>query len=317
MRIARPANLLLTLTMALLVGVGAGVVGAAATDLGPWPGVIAGAGAALLGLRRPLRRWRLARRPWPAEAERWLCEHVRFYRDLDEAGRARFRRDVRFILAEHTFEGVDGVEVTDTARLAVAAGAALMLHGRPDWEIPGRRTFLFYPDVFDADYHDTDDAEFDGMAHAQGPVILSLPAVFEGWAHPGDGSNVVLHELAHLFDFSTHYADGVPSLMAGSSADAWESLVRREMKKVRAGRSLLRRYAAHDPAEFFAVAVEVFFERPHALSARHPELYRALCALFYLDPRTPGTPPDGEKELPSDGERMHPRHPRRTGPNRE
>jgi len=47
---------------------------------------------------------------------------------------------------------------------------------------------------------------------------------------------------------------------------------------------LLDEYAAEDPAEFFAVATEFFFERPRALRARHPDLYTQLRVFYRQDP---------------------------------
>ena len=43
-------------------------------------------------------------------------------------------------------------------------------------------------------------------------------------------------------------------------------------------------YGASDPAEFFAVATEAFFERPQALAAEAPEVYRELAELYRLQP---------------------------------
>lgn len=48
--------------------------------------------------------------------------------------------------------------------------------------------------------------------------------------------------------------------------------------------TLIDPYGAEDPAEFFAVATEAFFERSRALRARHAELYRVLADLYALDP---------------------------------
>ncbi len=288
MQIVRPVTVWFYGVLALVLGGLTGLVGLRA-GLGSWPGGVVALGVLLVGVRRPLRRWRLARRPFPEAWRRWLDTHVPFYQALNTEGRCRFERDVQFFLAEQRFEGV-GVVVTDELRLAVAAGAALLLHGRPDWEWPARRTILFYADRFDEDYCEDTAGEFDGMAHAQGPIILSVKAVEEGWAVPNDGSNVVLHELAHVFDFGDLDADGMPTLLDPASAEAWRRLIRQEMVKVRQGRSLLRRYAATNAAEFFAVAVENFFERPELLAHRHPELFAALKAFFNLDPRYPGAP---------------------------
>ena len=48
--------------------------------------------------------------------------------------------------------------------------------------------------------------------------------------------------------------------------------------------ALLDAYAATNPAEFFAVATECFFEKPGALERRHPALYAELCRFYRRDP---------------------------------
>jgi len=48
---------------------------------------------------------------------------------------------------------------------------------------------------------------------------------------------------------------------------------------------VLRAYGAQNPAEFFAVATETFFEKPVALAREAPDLYRALQAFYKVDPR--------------------------------
>lgn len=233
--------------------------------------------------RRPLRRWRVAQQSFPEVWRQWLQRSVPLYGALAGDARDRFERDVLFFLDEWRFEGVADTAVQDRHRLAVAAGAALILHGRPDWELPTKRTILLYPDRFDDDYLGGRDADYDGMVHAQGPIILTRQAVEDSWAYPHNGDNVVLHELAHLFDFTHAEAVGVPTLMDPASAEAWEKLVQQEMRRAARGQSLLRPYAAENGAELFAVAVENFFERPGALKRRHEALYNALVNFFNLD----------------------------------
>jgi Mlc titration factor MtfA (ptsG expression regulator) len=48
--------------------------------------------------------------------------------------------------------------------------------------------------------------------------------------------------------------------------------------------TVLDAYGATDPAEFFAVATECFFERPKELKRKHPELYEELKDFFRQDP---------------------------------
>lgn len=285
MRIARPSSVAFYAALAFILGGGASVIGLNAVPNGAWWGLAPVLVVAVYALRQPWRRWQAAQQPFPDPWRRWLRRHVRLYRAAAPKAQRRFERDVQFFLREHAFEGVDGVAVTDERRLAVAAGAALLLHGRPDWELPAGRTILLYPDRFDDNYHGGAYADYDGMVHQQGPILLSARAVEESWANAEDGNNVVLHELAHLFDMTGAGADGVPSLVDRSSAAGWQALVGREMRRIRRGRSLLRGYGATAPSEFFATAVEVFFERPEALRQQHRELFDALAAFFNLDPR--------------------------------
>ncbi len=48
--------------------------------------------------------------------------------------------------------------------------------------------------------------------------------------------------------------------------------------------TLLDKYGATSPAEFFAVATECFFEKPTQLARRHPELYELFQAYYQQDP---------------------------------
>lgn len=286
MRIVRRSTIYTTVLLAAVVGGGVALI---AGHVGTWWALL-GIPAALVilwgGFRRSLRRWYTAHRPMPEEWRSWLETHVPLYGRLDEEARDHFDRDVRFVLDEYDFEGIGGVEVTPALRLSVAAGVALMLHGRPAWELPGSRTVLFYPERFNDAYYDSAAGEYDGMAHQQGPIILTAPAVEDSWTNSFGADNVVLHELAHLFDFDNEGPDGVPSLVAPGSAADWQSLVRKEMQHVRSGRSILRPYAAEAPSEFFAVAVETFFEQPRRMARHHAALFEALVAFFHLDPRT-------------------------------
>jgi MtfA peptidase len=99
----------------------------------------------------------------------------------------------------------------------------------------------------------------------------------------------VLHEFAHQLDFENFAADGVPALASRSDELSWAEVMRTEFALLRATDetgipTLLDTYGASNPAEFFAVATEAFFERPRALRRRHPKLYGELQLFFRQDP---------------------------------
>ena len=59
--------------------------------------------------------------------------------------------------------------------------------------------------------------------------------------------------------------------------------------------SVMDHYGATSPAEFFAVATETFFEKPHELAERHPELYGEFFKYYRVDPRAwQAAPPQPE-----------------------
>ena len=61
----------------------------------------------------------------------------------------------------------------------------------------------------------------------------------------------------------------------------YEQLRRRDE---RGRKNVLDRYGATNPAEFFAVATECFFEKPAQMKKKHPELYEELKEYYRQDP---------------------------------
>jgi Mlc titration factor MtfA (ptsG expression regulator) len=127
-----------------------------------------------------------------------------------------------------------------------------------------------------------------GQAHYRGPVVLSWTAARRGARFPGGGQNVVYHEFAHQLDMLDGITDGTPPL--GDDDDArrrWVEVCTAAYDAVRAaGSPVLRDYAGTNPAEFFAVATEVFFNRPVDLREHEPALYAELLGFYRQDPAT-------------------------------
>jgi Mlc titration factor MtfA (ptsG expression regulator) len=220
-----------------------------------------------------------------------------FYAKIDPVFRQRFEDLAALFLHDHRITGVGGVEITPSIRMMIASSAVRLLLGRPEWEYADFGEVLVYPGEFSDDgSFSTDlrrsDSRVAGMAHSSGgAVIISLPHLLGSFERP-DGGNVALHEFAHVMD-GLPWADGVPSALPAGAVRPWTEMMRNEFEKVRDGRSVLRDYAGKSPAELFAVAVEVFFERPRLLRAREPELYASLKDFFNQDPAAAGAEPDG------------------------
>lgn len=288
---------MLFVQVALTVAVGLALLWLGLEGGALWLTIVGPAGAAFVVvalLRRPLRRRRALAGPLDPKWRSIVEQRVEFYRRLDDAGRARFERNLRTVLADYRFEGV-GMEIDDELRILAASGAAVLLQGR-DWDYPAVRTVLFYPDHFSDDYEVAASGEIAGMVQRQGSIVFSAKALRDGWRREHDGRNVAIHEFAHVLDLEDGVADGVPSMMSGGSVEPWTDLVKKEMRRIKRHASALRSYGATNEAEFFAVAAEVFFERPDTLERKHPELFDDLEHLFRFDP---GDRREGEGPAPT------------------
>ena len=128
-----------------------------------------------------------------------------------------------------------------------------------------------------------------GESWARDVVVLAWDSVLSGAADVHDGHNVVLHEFAHQLDQEDGQGDGVPVLPQRSMYVAWARVLGHDFDQLvrdagRGHRALLDRYGATNPAEFFAVVTETFFEKPRQLRAKYPALYLQLQQFYRQDP---------------------------------
>src|SRR5215471_14537397 len=252
----------------------------------------------ILTLLRQRRRRRLRARPFPKKWLTLIQRHVAFFNRLSGSDRTELLGHIQVFLAEKRFEGCGGLAITDEIRVTIAAQACLLLlHRRTDY-FPGLLTILVYPLTYVVEekrqvgenlWEEGTVSRLGETGRRMGSLVLSWGAVEHGAADPADGKNVVLHEFAHQLDFENNAVDGVPELATREQQVAWADVMRSEFASLRAADesgipTLLDTYGATDPAEFFAVSVEAFFEQPRALLARHPKLYGELQAYFQQDP---------------------------------
>jgi MtfA peptidase len=244
------------------------------------------------------RRRRLQKRTFPKEWLKLIQRHFVFFPKLSGMDRFELLGHVQVFLAEKRFEGCGGLAINDEIRVTIAAQACLLLLHRKTDYFPGLQTILVYPTTYmveerrQVDEHLWEEGTMTRLGETgrkMGSLVLAWGAVKHGAADPADGKNVVLHEFAHQLDFENQAADGVPELATREQQQAWSEVMRSEFASLRAADetgvpTLLNTYGATNPAEFFAVSVEAFFEQPRALRVRHPNLYAELQNYFQQDP---------------------------------
>jgi MtfA peptidase len=253
----------------------------------------------MFGFFKKRRRRRLLAKPFPTAWLEIIERNVRFYGCLPDADRKELQGLVQIFLAEKHFEGCAGLELTDEIKATIAAQACLLLLHRRTDIYPKLITILVYPSAYLAKTVEpigtSTVLEGDqirlGESWSSGVVVLSWDDVRAGTSDIHDGRNLVLHEFAHQLDREDGYINGTPLLDRRSEVVAWSRVLNFEFERLKReswlGRhTVLDDYGATNPAEFFAVATECFFEKPRVLKKRHPDLYEELRKFYRQDPAT-------------------------------
>jgi len=219
------------------------------------------------------------------------------YSHLSPAERGRLQGHIQVFLAEKQFIGCRGLQVTQEMKLIVAAIACLLLLNERGEYFPKLRSILIYPSTYFVNETvatgnyivEARRVARLGESWTTDQVVLSWAQVKRDTCNWQDGHNVVLHEFAHQLDQEDGKAEGVPILQRNSDYPIWAQVMTEEYQQLchdveRGVKTVMDSYGATNPAEFFAVATETFFEKPHQLLKKHPALYKQLQRYYQLDP---------------------------------
>ncbi|MFT5467333.1 MAG: Mlc titration factor MtfA (ptsG expression regulator) [Verrucomicrobiales bacterium] len=239
----------------------------------------------------------LMAKPIPKEWNGYLNKRMAWYSRLPAEIRSQLLQHAQVLIAENQWETCGGLEeVTDEMVVLVSVQAALLLVGRDDHGFfPLLRSVLIYPSAYTDSGQRTFDLREDqdrhrlGESWTSGSVVLAWDEVLRGAAGAHDGTNLVLHEFAHQLDQADGSSDGAPVLDDLEGYDDWQRVFREHYEElvedVNEDRpALMDDYGAENPAEFFAVATETFFERPQRMKREAADLYEELRDFYGLDP---------------------------------
>ena len=241
---------------------------------------------------RILKRSSLDEKTWRSVLGRYP-----FTRSLSAEERARLRDLVVLFLHEKSIVGAGGLAVRDEMRMCIAAQACMLILNLDLDYYRGWVEVIVYPGEFVADYDYVDEhgvshhveQPMSGESWLAGPVILSWE---DAQLRGGEtGYNVVIHEFAHKLDMLNGDANGFPPLHSGMDRGSWSGAFNAAYedfrRRVDRGEpSGVDPYAAENPAEFFAVLSEAFFETPGAVRSEYGEVYRQLASFYRQDPAT-------------------------------
>ena len=243
------------------------------------------------------RRRNLRARPFPTAWREILERRVPYFRLLPPDLQRQLEGHIQVFIAEKAFTGCAGQEISDEVRVTIAAQACLLVLNRKTDYFPNLRQILVYPGAFIIERLRPEPSgvlqeerhALSGESWTHGQVVISWEDALEGAAIVDDGRNVVIHEFAHQLDQQKGYANGTPWLGRRDRYPRWSRVMSEEFARLQRQAmigepALFSYYGATSPAEFFAVASEVFFEQPRAMASMHPALYEELRTLYRFDP---------------------------------
>lgn len=232
---------------------------------------------------------------------KWIAlleANVPLYSRLPEELKLRLHGRIADFVARTRFEACGDLELTEEMILTVAAQACLLVIHREGPPYPDLTDVYLYPTTFHSVQHHIDSSGVvtEGEVHRlgeswnNGSIVLAWDSVANGARNISDAQNVTFHEFAHQLDHEDGSTDGAPPLKNREAYRSWARIFSANyadfLHLLESGReTLIDPYGATDPAEFFAVATETFFEKPKQLHAKRPDLYDELKNYYGLDPQ--------------------------------
>lgn len=245
-------------------------------------------------------RYRLHRavdEPFPEAWRKTLRKNFPVFRRMPTDLQLQLKVRIKQFIHEKAFIGCADLEITDEIRVTVAASACLLLLNREDDVYGDLNYILIYPNAFlvNRETLNTEGLPIEhrhgvlGESWDNGKVILSWEDVLKGNKSFNDGANVAIHEFAHQLDHASGATNGAPFLGDAKRSQRWSTVLTDEFERLRQAAyrgddTLIDKYGTTNPAEFFAVVTETFFEQPRQMQSEHPALFTELKAYYKVDP---------------------------------
>ena len=211
-----------------------------------------------------------------------LNSHFQFYQQLPPKSKALFEYRVAKFIRMKEFVPRNMTHVTEEMQVLIAASAIQLTFGYPKVFLSYFRYVIVFPDQFFSN---------SGQRYHKGEVNPKAKAIVLSWKHfvegysKSDGVNLGLHEMAHALQLENIVMNDEYDFLDSEAIKHWQALASAEIVRIQNdAASFFREYGASNHAEFFAVAVENFFERPVAFHDYQPALYSALARLLKQDP---------------------------------
>lgn len=211
----------------------------------------------------------------------FLEQNFTFYQKLPPKSKVIFEKRVAYFKSGKKFIPRQMEKVTWEMKILISACAIQLTFGFPRVHLTYFRHILIYPNTFFSQRN---------QQHHRGEVNPKAKAIVLSWTYflegylKADGRNLGLHEMAHALRLENRIMNEEYDFLDKETLSQWERIAKTTIKEINEGSEhFFRAYGGVNSEEFFAVAVENFFERPQAFYDHHPQTYRTLCRLLRQD----------------------------------
>ncbi|TXE02532.1 zinc-dependent peptidase [Algoriphagus aquimarinus] len=220
-------------------------------------------------------------------SERTILENTfPYYQRLNQKHKNEFVKKLELVLTGKSFIGRSDIRViTPEMKVLIGATIVMVTFGWDDLRLPHFSKILIYPDS----YYSTISKQYHrGEVNPRhGIIAMSWNCFLNGMENESDGVNLGIHEVAHALKLENQiYYNGESEFFNPEIYDDFKIMANEEIEKIKAGNlTVFRSSAGFNEDEFFAVALETFFEKPHKFFEYNPVLYGTLVRLMRQDPR--------------------------------
>jgi len=257
---------------------------------------VAGLAVKMLSIESARPEIKIRHKPFPVEWRSILEKQWPIYSRLPEELRDQLEQLSLIFLERIEIRGIEGLEMTDEIRVLTASQACLLLVNQKSFYPDKLRSVVIRPRGYTATQHETyggitseKEIQVLGQSWEHGLVVLSWDNAKSGAHNSKDARNLVIHEFAHQLDQADGIPDGTPVLGSREQYAKWRKVCSRiftdlQEKVEKGDKTVIDEYGATNPAEFFSVVTETFFEKPFYLKKKRPELYELFTEYYQVDP---------------------------------
>jgi len=208
-------------------------------------------------------------------------KYFNYYNLLSDKEKRRFIYRAYNLSNTLKIVGRQGFEISEKVKFFVVAAQVQLTFGFNNYYLNRFKTIFVYPDTY---RNPVTGNLHDGEVNPRGLIVLSWKKLVKGHVVADDKINLGLHEFAHALMHTVLHSENHEAGL-DYYLDKILKLSKDEIVKIKSSdHHFFRDYAGTNIFEFFAIAIEYFFEVPKDFRKELPLLYTYLVKLLRQDP---------------------------------